>query len=201
MIINTMSCIYAKNGVQNTSSIIYIYAETKISGIETIHIATNVLKKESNNIEVNNNVIFNSHQVFVSQNTTIYYKPFETAINKDLICTSNTFQNKKSQKSTPIKQFDAKKSNSKATTKYKPIPPFNNSPFGWYNNGKNYIVVSTINTSLNKIKKLSISYISITKNAEQPISSITKEHSQQFIFSVEKHFFKYTFSLPPPSFC
>ena len=45
MIINTMSCIYAKNGVQNTSSIIYIYAETKISGIETIHIATNVLKK------------------------------------------------------------------------------------------------------------------------------------------------------------
>ena len=113
----------------------------------------------------------------------------------------NTFQTKKTVNYFNIKQFNAKKSNPKATTKYKPIPPFNNSPFGWYNNGKNYIVVSTTNTSLNKKKELSISYISITKNAEQPISSITKEHSQQFIFSVEKHFFKYTFSLPPPSFC
>jgi hypothetical protein len=88
-----MSCIYAKNGVQNTSSIIYIYAETKISGIEIIHIATNVLKKESNNIEVNHNVIFNSSQIYVSQNAFFYYNSFENSLYKTISSASKYISN------------------------------------------------------------------------------------------------------------
>jgi hypothetical protein len=71
----------------------------------------------------------------------------------------NTFQTKKTVNYFNIKQFNAKKSNPKATTKYKPIPPFNNSPFGLYTNGFNkldYILKGCFYKpfDLHKIKEL-----------------------------------------------
>jgi hypothetical protein len=148
-----------------------------------------------------NNIVFNSNQIYISQNTFIHYNSLETLNANTLSCTSSTFPNKKVVNYSTLKQSETKKINSKATANYRAIPPFNNSPFGLYANGFNKMAISTTNPLFNKKKDLSVSYISITKNVEQPIRLITKEHNQQFIFCVENHFFKFTFSLPPPSFC
>lgn len=196
-----MSCIYAQNGVQNSSSFIYVYAETKISGIENIHVEPVAATKNSDiHLVANTTTIFNANQVYVADNSFLYFNGFINATENNIYVAEKSFIAKKLPKKPNKDCIATPKTKSKITTSFKTFPPNTNSPFGFYNDGINYIAVSTTNQLFNKKKDLSLSYISITKNAEQFISSTTKLTNPQTNSSIEKHFFKYTFSLPPPSF-
>lgn len=196
MILNTTSCIYAQNSVQNTSSLIYIYAETKISGIENIHIQpATAIKNLDFHLVANTTTIFNLDQVYVADNTIIYFNASATAISSN----SNAFDTKKSSKKAKIGISNTPKT--KTTTSFKTVPPFSNSPIGFFKGGFNVLVLAQSFQNGKTIKGLihpkTTNYTPLLVEYYSPCGAKVPQDAEK----CNIHYCKYTFSLPPPVFC
>lgn len=202
MIINTMSCIYAQNGVQNTFSFIYVYAETKINSIENIHVEPVAATKNPDiHLVANTTTIFNANQVYVADNSYIYFNGFINATENTIYVAEKSFIAKKLPKKPNKDCVATPKTKSKTTTSFKTFPPFSNSPIGFFKGGFNVLVLTqsfqNSKTTKGLIYPKTTNYTPLLVEYFSPCGAKVP----QDVEICNNHYCKYTFSLPPPVFC